>query len=335
MGGKQLVGVTRMRALAAGLWAAVFLVVFPGGTLGAKETTITVHAGKADSPNYALAKQFAEALALSGNGAFTLVVEESQGSVQNVMDAPTQDENYIFTASAGVIAQAQRGDKPFDPNPHYDEIRALFPIPAQTIHWIVLRDSGIKTLAELAGHSLVAGNKGSLGERVTEETLQALGIDQAVQLIDTDLAGAPGGLQANQVNGLALTGSYPLPAVTALARATPIRILSLPQALIAKIRAIDDSTAGIVIPKGTYPGVDYEVVTLAMPAGAYTTLNMSTATAYALTKAFWSQRFALAKKNPAWAEIVPSYLASLGVKLHRGALRYYTEAGIKVPAALY
>src|ERR1700684_3181729 len=126
--GERLVGVIRIRALAAGLWAAVFLVVFPGGTPGAKETTITVHAGKADSPNYALAKQFAEALALAGNGAFTLVVEESQGSVQNVMDSLKGDDNYIFTAAPGVIAQAQRGDKPFDSNSNYDQIRALFPI---------------------------------------------------------------------------------------------------------------------------------------------------------------------------------------------------------------
>ena len=321
--------------MAAGLCAAVFLVVFPGGTPTAKETTITVHAGKADSPNYALAKQFAEALALAGNGAFTLVVEESQGSVQNVMDVLTQDENYIFTASSGVIAQARRGDKPFDPDQRYDDIRALFPIPAQTIHWIVRRDSAIKTLADLAGHSLIAGNQGSLSERVTEEALQAVGIGKAAQLIDTDLAGGPAALKAGQVDGLALTGGYPLPAVTALARAMPIRILSLPPALIAKVRAADDSTAGILIPKGTYPGVDYEAATIALPAGVYTTFDMTNAIAYALTKAFWSQRFALAKKNPAWAEIVPAYLASLGVKLHPGARRYYAEAGIKVPAALY
>lgn len=335
MGGERLAGVTRIWALAAGLCAAVFLAVFPGGEPAAKETTITVHAGKPDSPNYALAKQFAEALALAGNGAFTLVVEESQGSVQNVMDVLTQDENYIFTASSGVIAQARRGDKPFDPDPRYDDIRALFPIPAQTIHWIVRRDGAIKTLADLAGHSLIAGNQGSLGERVSEEALQALRIDKAVQVIDTDLAGAPAALSAKQVDAVALTGGYPLPAVTALARSTPIRILSLPPALIAKIHAADDSTAGILIPKGTYPGVDYEVATIALPAGVYTTFDMTNATAYALTKAFWSQRFALAKKNPAWAEIVPAYLASLGVKLHPGARRYYAEAGIKVPAALY
>ncbi len=80
-GGERSVGVTRKWALAAGLCAAVFLIVFSGGDPAAKETTITVHAGKSDSPNYTLAKQFAEALALAGNGAFSLVVDESQCSV--------------------------------------------------------------------------------------------------------------------------------------------------------------------------------------------------------------------------------------------------------------
>ncbi|MGH6967762.1 MAG: TAXI family TRAP transporter solute-binding subunit, partial [Stellaceae bacterium] len=102
----------------------------------AAEKTITVHAGKSDSPNYALARQFSEALALAGNGAFTLVVAESQGSIQNVADINNVVGNYLFTAAPSVIRQAYRGDKPFTKNPHYDRIRALFPIPAQTIHWV-------------------------------------------------------------------------------------------------------------------------------------------------------------------------------------------------------
>jgi len=61
---------------------------------------------------------------------------------------------------------------------------------------------------------------------------------------------------------------------------------------------------------------------------------MSEATAYAVTKAFWSQRPALANKNSAWSAILPSKLGSLGVRLHPGALRYYLDAGVPVPASL-
>lgn len=300
----------------------------------AAEVTITVHAGKSDSPNYALARQFSEALALAGNGAHTLVVAESQGSIQNVADINNVAGNYLFTAAPSVIRQARRGDKPFTKNPHYDRIRALFPIPAQTIHWVVRRDGTIKDFADLAGQAFIPGTRGTLGERITEEAFQALGIGKTVQLIDSDTAGALKALNGKQIGGFAIAGSFPLPALVQLAKTTPIRLLSMPPSAIAKVHAADDSMMAIVIPRGTYPGIEHDVTTVGLPAGVYTTLSMSNATAYALTKAFWSQRLALAKKNSAWSAILPSKLGSLGVQLHPGALRYYREAGVPVPASL-
>ena len=73
----------------------------------------------------------------------------------------------------------------------------------------------------------------------------------------------------------------------------------------------------------------------ALPSGAYTTERMSEATAYAMTKAFWAQRPAMAQRNPPWRSITPATLAVLGARLHRGALRYYLQVGVDIPAALH
>ena len=302
----------------------------------AKESTtsVTVRAGKADSPNYALARQFSEALALAGNGAFTLDVKESQGSVQNVIDAPKSGANTVFTASRSVIWQARRGAKPFQKNPGYFDIRALFPIPFQTVHWVVRQDSGVHTLADLATHSFVPGNKGSISERVTAAVLQVLGIEKKVQLIDIDIAAAPAAVLGNRVSGLAIAGSFPIPTVAEIASETPVTLLGIGPPELAKILASDDSLVAQVIPGATYPGVDADVTTLAVPAGAYTTTRMNAATAYALTKALWSQQAALAKRNPAWQSVTSTAIKTLGVRLHAGALRYYDEAKIAVPAGM-
>jgi uncharacterized protein len=307
-----------------------------GASGDAKETTtsITVRAGKADSANYTLARQFSEALVLAGNGAFTFDVRESQGSVQNVIDAPKNHANTIFTATRSVVLQARRGAKPFAKNPRYGDIRALFPIPFQTVHWVVRQDSGVQTLADLAGHSFIPGNKGSISERLTATVLQVLGIEKKVQLIDIDVAAAPAAVMTNKVSGLAVAGSFPIPMVNDIASATPVRLLGLGKAELTKILAADDSAVAQTIPKGTYPGVDDDVSTIAVPAGAYTTTHMSRATAYAISKAFWSEQAALIKRNPAWRGVVAATIPTLGVKLHPGALRYYDESGIPVPAAM-
>lgn len=304
----------------------------------AGETTapIVVRAGKADSPYHALARQFAEAVALAGNGTLTVEVKESQGSVQNVMEAARRKGNYVFTATPGLIAQARRGDKPFRRDRRYADIRALFPIPSQTMHWVVRQDSGVTSFADLAGHAFIPGGKGSFGERMTATLLQVLGLEGRVRLIDIDLGtgNAPSALLGKDVTGAALAGTYPMPAVLELARTTPIRLLGLNPDELAKVLAAEDSTIAQTIPKGTYPGVNADVITVALPAGAYSTRRMSDRVAYAITKAFWSQKAKLDARNPPWEAVTPAGLAVLGAKLHPGALKYYREAGIPVPAAL-
>jgi uncharacterized protein len=295
---------------------------------------VTIRAGKADSPNHALAVQFAEAVANGGNGAITLVIEESQGSVENVMEAPSRGANYVFTTAPNVIAQARRGDKPFKYNAHYREIRALFPIPPIAMHWVVRADSDIDQMSDLAGKPFIPGGSGSFAERQTASVLHVLGLDQRALLIDMDAAAAPAALVEKQAAGLALAGPYPIPALDELAAKLPLRLLGFSPAELDKVLAADDSVVAEIIPGGTYPGIEQDVTTVALPAGAYTTTRMSDATAYAITKAFWSQREALVERNPAWGAVTSASLGILGVRLHRGALRYYREAGAKVPAAL-
>ena len=320
-----------MRTVATAL-AAAFLILAPAQAADLP-SAIIVHAGKADSLNHGFAVQFAEALA-QGNNALTIQVEESQGSVQNIIDAMHHAGNYVFTTPPNLIAQAQRGDKPFERNSGYRSIRALFPIPFLTMQWVVRGDAGAKRFTDLAGKTFVPGAKASFGERQTAAALHLLGLEEQVQLIDIDAAGAEAALLANQVAGVAFAGAFPLPPISNLARETPIRLLSLSRGELAKMLAADDSLAAQIIPAGTYAGVDDNVATVAQPVGAYTTTQMSDATAYAITKAFWAQKDSLGERNAAWKWVTPASLAKLGVKLHKGALRYYREAGIKIPAAI-
>jgi len=321
--------VTFRRSSAIWWCAAILLAAVPAAAKDAANA-IAIRAGKADSPNHTLARQFAASVAGAVNGAYTLDVQESQGSVQNVIDAVKGPRNVLFTAGPDVIAAAQRNAKPFPPDRRYRDIRALFPMPPMTLHWIVRKD-GAEHLQDLAGHGFISGAKGSVGERLTTTTLHDLGVDRQVQIMDIDAAAAPAALKAGQVSGFAIAGAYPVPAILDLANALPIRLLGVPQPALAKIVGDDDSTMAEIVPKGTYPGVDEDVTTLALPVGIYTTRHMRAATAYAITKAFWTQHGALVKRNPPWQAVNYALLASLKARLHAGALRYYREAKTRLP----
>lgn len=333
---------TRRRLLAL-IRGAIF-VALSAASAGTRATAaaadavgpaVVVHAGKATGTYYLLAQQFVEAIG-SADGKLRLDLQESQGSVQNVIDAAHQHGGgrLVFTAPPSIVAQARKGEKPFKRDARYNDIRALFTIPYVTVHWVVRADSGIASFADLAGKPFVPGARGSVAERQTASVLGLLGLDGKVPLLDIDADSALPALRDRQVSGVALAGPYPLPAVVELAKAMPIRLLALSPIEIARAMRSDDSVVSTTIPKGAYPGVDEDVTTLAIPVGVYTTKAMSEAAAYALTKAFWTRKAELEKENPVWQATTPATLAALGVKLHPGALRYYKEAKVPVPAAL-
>jgi uncharacterized protein len=311
------------------------------GTLAASPASAAVadpplalRAGKADSPYHALAIELAAALKREGSGVPDIAVEESQGSVQNVIDAAQDPAPRLFTAPPNVISDARRGNKPYGRNPRYRDVRALFPIPFQTMHWVVRQDSDIKSFADLPGHPFVPGTRGSFGERQTASLLKLLGLEDRVQLIDIDSTAAGPALASSQVAGFATSGSYPIPGLKELAGTVPIRLLSLTPDQVKQELASDGTTVATTIPKGTYPGVDEDVMTVALPAGIYTTNRLSNADAYRITKAFWTNLPALSENALAWRAITPALLKVLGTRLHPGALKYYREAGIPIPAQL-
>jgi len=310
------------------------LLVMAAASAVAKEEPLPLYAGKSDSPYHILAMELAGALNQPGSGAPGVAVEESQGSIQNVMDAARLAAPRLFTAPPNVIADARHGDKPYGKNPRYRDIRALFPIPFQSVHWVVRQDGDIKTFTDLMGRQFVPGARGSFAERQTTAVLKLLALDTSIQLIDIDSAAAGSALANKQVVGFATAGAYPIAGLRALAATVPIRLLSLTPDQMKQQLASDGTTVALSIPKGTYAGVDADVVTVALPAGIYTTRQLSNAAAYRITKAFWTGRAALGESAPAWQAIAPSLLSVLGTRLHPGALKYYREAGIKVPAAV-
>ena len=88
------------------------------------------------------------------------------------------------------------------------------------------------------------------------------------------------------------------------------------------------------IPAGTYPGVDYDVNTVAVSGILVTNANIDEELIYQITKAMWSKtaRKLLDNGHPKGkvitAETALDGVAGIGVPLHPGAERFYREAGL-------
>ena len=296
----------------------------------AQSTRITYKSAKSTSSYYQMAVQLGEEINRVSNDSIKFTIEESQGSVQNVKEARKRKGNYVFTTPPVLVKLALKQKAMFkkDNPKDYENIRALFPIPFLTMHFVVRADSGVKSFKDLQGKSLLIG-KGSFGAKEAKKYMKLFGLKDKVKLINAELSGAVAALKNGKVDGFATAGSYPAPNVIEASATTKINLLSMSDEQI-KMTKRDK----LVIPAGTYKGVDYDVSTTTLPVGVYTTTNMDEKVAYALTKAFWQAKPKLEQKSQWWKAITPDSIRMFHIKLHKGAIKYYKEIGVKIPKNL-
>jgi len=293
------------------------------------ETRITYKSAKTGSSYYQMGVEIAEAMKAGSKGDIIVTVEESQGSVQNVMETRARGGDYVFTTPPALVGLAQAGKAMFEgkTSPKFDDIRALFPIPSLTMHFVMARKSGVTGFAGLEGKTILLG-KGSFGAREGEKYLKMFGLEGKVKLAEVELSNAVPALKNGQIDGFVTAGSWPAPNVIEAAASTEVTVLSLSDDQIAETKR-----ARLVIPAGTYAGQDTDITTTSLPVVAYTTLAMDDDTAYALTRTFWETKASMGETSRWWNGVDQGLMATITGKIHPGALRYYEEAGFPLTDA--
>jgi len=290
---------------------------------------VTYKSAKSTSSYYQMGVQIAEAMKTGSDGGMFVTVEESQGSVQNVMEVRARGADYVFTTPPALIGLAQNGKAMFEgkSDPAFDDIRALFPIPSLAMHFVVSDSSGVTDFAGLEGKTILLG-KGSFGAREGAKYLGLFRLEGKVELAEVELSNAVAALKNGQIDGFVTAGSYPAPNVIEAAATTGVAVLSLDEDQIART-----NRTRLVIPAGTYTGQDADITTTSLPVAAFTTTKMSDDVAYMLTKTFWEQRIRMGETAPWWNGVNEGLMSSITSKFHPGAIRYYKEAGFALTDA--
>ena len=292
------------------------------------ETRVTYKSAKTTSSYYQMAVQIAEAMKAGSDGAIIVTVEESQGSVQNVMEAAVRTGNYVFTTPPVLVKLAKAGKAMFKDrqNPKFNEIRALFPIPSLTMHFVMSEKSGVNDFAGMAGKTILLG-KGSFGAKEGAKYLKLFGLEGKVTLANVELSNAGPALKNGQIDGFVTAGSYPAPNVIEAAAGTGVRVISLSDEQIKVSKR-----TRLVIPAGTYAGQTSDIITTSLPVVAYTTTEMDENTAYELTRTYWEQKANMGKDSAWWNAVSQALMVNIKGKIHPGAVKYYQEAGFTLSA---
>ncbi|WP_240002583.1 TAXI family TRAP transporter solute-binding subunit [Oleisolibacter albus] len=258
------------------------------------------------------------------------VAQSTPGAVENIrlMRAGRLESSLV---QADTAYAAFRGEAPFDKDGAFADLRAIANLYTETIHLVVLGDSGIARVRDLKGKRVALGEQGS-GTLVTARALlAAYGLSEKTVKPAYLSPGAAGDrLVAGDIDAFFIVGGYPLPAVADLARRLPIRLLGFADDEADRLRKRLPLFSRSLIEADTYTGVA-AVQSLGIGAQWMVRASIPADLVRGITRTLWhpTSQLLLQQGHPRGTSIrIGNALQGLAVPLHPGAEAYYREAGL-------
>jgi len=278
----------------------------------------------------------------------TIQVSMGKAGVRSVMDAAAGRVDFYMTGPS-LTEYLRTGKRMFkkikNPAQKFARLRTVAMFPAGAYQALVYADSGIKTFRDLKGKKVWVGPKNAMITMVSLAVINgASGLKPGKDftVVNLDPRAGVQAFQDRQVDFIMAPSSTPSPMIAQIALINKIRLLDLPEAAlkhpkIAFMMKLPGRTLETIQPDvyGKNQVNEKPIRALGTWMGIGTHVGVDAEGVYQTTKAFWEhidELYAVA----AWAKAITRETAfsEANMPLHKGAYRYYKEAGFKIPAHL-
>lgn len=322
--------------VAIGVLAAFGLTACGGGNQQAAEnqeqkvpTTNLVFASGGTSGTYypyagAVANAWKEAVP-----GLSVDVQSTGASAENI-NLVNNGEAEIAIVQNDVMTYAYNATETFAGKEPITGFSTMATVYAEVCQIVLAPNSGIESIADLAGKRVSVGAPGSGVESNARQILGAAGL--TFDDIDAQYLGF--GDSANAIKDKALDAAFvtagtPTTAVMELASTNDISLLALDQAMVDKLVAEYPYYTLNVIPAGTYESIQYDVLTVAVKATIIVSPELDEELVYNMTKALFDSKDAITTAHVKGAELdVKAAVEGASVPLHPGAEKFYKEQGV-------
>ena len=269
--------------------------------------------------------------AVSQPGKIVVTAQASNGSLANVtgINGGAMESGF---SQADVATWAQKGTGIFEGKPNVPGLRLIANLYPESVHVVVRKGSGIKSVADLKGKRVALDEPGSGTLVNARAILAAYGIterDIKPEYIKPNQAGDK--MKDGSLDAFFFTGGAPAGAIAELASSgSGIEILPIEGAQAEALKKSSGFFADDVIPAETYKGVG-QVRTIAVGAQWVTSDKADANTVYEITKALFG---AAAQKQLAAGHAKGKLITKenavkgAGIPFHPGAEKFYKEAGL-------
>ncbi len=269
--------------------------------------------------------------AVSQPGKIVATAQASNGSVANVNGIAGGAMESGFS-QADVATWAQKGTGIYEGKPNVPGLRLIANLYPESVHVVVKKGAGIKSVADLKGKRVALDEPGSGTLVNARAILAAYGLKESdikPEYIKPNQAGDK--LKDGSLDAFFFTGGAPAGAIAELASAGGgIDILPIDGAAADTLRRSSPFFAPDTIAAETYKGVG-QVQTLAVGAQWVTGDKADANTVYEITKALFSEA---GQKQLATGHAKGKFITKenavkgAGIPFHPGAERFYKEAGL-------
>ncbi len=223
-----------------------------------------------------------------------------------------------------------------------DKVRLVAVGHTSDTHWIVRKDSPIKSCSDFKGKVIGVGPAGSATLNIWSKKHLAAGWGITFDDIKPKYIAfheITRGIRDNTIDAGLIAAGYPIAAVMELARDIPIRLLETDPEALKKMQAKYPNVTPFVFPAGTYNGIDKDVSTYVVPQMWLCRADLSEDLIYKIIKAVYDN----SEERNAIHPMAKKYTIenafrgskSVPVGYHPGAIKYYKEKGIWDKMAQY
>ncbi|MDY0184844.1 MAG: TAXI family TRAP transporter solute-binding subunit [Desulfuromonadaceae bacterium] len=313
--------------LLAGLFATSIL--FNGGVAEAAKTRLAFSGG----PDGGTFQYFANAISSRLSRMekdIDISNMASAGSVENLRRVNSGDADFGIVYS-GDLYLARIGQLTNDTR-KYPNVLAMSYLYGAPAHLLVLSSSGINSVQDLTGKRVAVGPAGSGAAASAQRYFTGVGLWDS---ISTEFIGYSQGASAlgdKLVDAVWVFAGYPNASVIQAASSNSIKLLSLVEAG----EATDFFTENpyytkVVIPAGTYKGVDYDVHTIQDSAIWAAGKHMKDKHVFNALRDIYSDEglgFMVSANRAASAMSTKDGLFGVATPVHPGAQKFWTEKGL-------
>jgi hypothetical protein len=257
-----------------------------------------------------------------------LQIQQTPGAGISNVRGVDEGKAHIGLANSSTTVDGLEGRAPYPKK--VTKVCQLANLYPQYWQMVVRADANVGSFADVKGKSLTTQAKGNTGELLTALVLKLNGLsyESLAKLNYNSYTESVALMKDGHSQVFTLGTTAPASAIMDLASARDIKLIPVDDKTMSALKGMNPGYNKLIIKAGTYPKQDKDVPVIGYSTHVVVACDLPENTVYQMVKTMAGNVDGMAAVVKAISGITPKDMAlDIGVPFHKGAAKFYKEAG--------